>query len=235
MRCGIVIVMFLFRTHTKLHPLLNCSPMLKHVPAHHFLVECWTWPLRAAIDHVCFLQFPSSAWVHFARISLADEHRLCNSLLYASHSTHVPSLYSRRMYANALRWRGERSGSPFSGMVGGSVANSEAMRGDLRPQLPDCPSRGLVLTSHTRRHAHVHTLPSFCSPTQSKFVYCNFWWMICYNWLRWWRSVPMRSRVCLWRLDPLSNALPAIKKSKCHSQASEMKICMNLLAWSQQL
>lgn len=31
-----------------------------------------------------------------------------------------------------------------------------------------------------------------------------------------------------------SNDLCAIKKSKCHLEALEMKICMNLLAWSQQ-
>ncbi|KAA0724920.1 Transcription factor COE3 [Triplophysa tibetana] len=52
--------------------------------------------------------------------------------------------------------------------MGGSVANSEAMRGDLRPQLPDCPSRGPVRTSRARSLVHAHTPSrSFRSPTQT--------------------------------------------------------------------
>lgn len=170
MHCGIVVVMFLFRTHTELHPLLNCSPMLKHVPARHFLVECWTWPLRAAIDHVCFLQFPSSAWVHFARISLADEHRLCNSLLYASHSTHVPSLYSRRMYANAPRrrarglaalslgWRGVALRIPRQCVViSGHSCQTAPLVGPFSPRtLAD-----MLTCTHSLPSAHLHKVNLF--------------------------------------------------------------------------
>jgi len=71
--------------------------------------------------------------------------------------------------------RGERSGSPFSRTAGGAL---RIPRQCVVISGHSCQTAPLVGPFSPRARAHTHSrapAPSFCSPTQSKFVYCNFW------------------------------------------------------------
>lgn len=181
----------LFKHRHTLHSLLKSAPMDKYLflsSSSWKCVELGFWSLVA----LCLLSPFSIICSH--TLCIYRVRSLCNSLCHTSHWTHVPPLLCIESVCKCHTAEGKATCNLFFYMMGGVIANSKAMCSGLHCllQLLSVPSCGSAFTSDTHTHVHMQThtytytythaqtdagpssVPPICSPTQSKFVYCNF-------------------------------------------------------------